>query len=162
MAIDLTLIGSDQTLVLFFFALAIIFGVLEITKIFRSKAVNFSIAFALAFFAICSASFVQFVVPLLGFIAAFFIILFFIAFLLEVFGLRNNGKQGGIFIYGAILLLLLIFGFMNASLIPNLPFIGSGTNLISLIALIFILVIFWVAFTIGQGTPDQAEQKRSR
>lgn len=165
-AIDLTLTGPDQTLVLFFFVLAIIFGILEITRIFKNKAVNFIIAFALAFFAVNNASFVQFIVPQFGLISAFFIIMFFIAFVLEVFGLRGpkSGKpaEERMIINGAILLLLMVFGFMNASLIPELPYIGSGTNLIVLVALIIILVIFWLAFKAGPEHTQLQGRKKER
>ncbi len=147
MAIDMTLLQSEQTLIPFLFVLAIIFGVLEVTNVLRNRGANLLVAIAIAFFSVSNSAFVALLWSQFGFITAFFIIMFFIVFILEVFGLRNPkyGKPEGegMFINGAILLLLLIFGFMHASSIPNLPFVGSGTNLIALITLIFILVIFF-------------------
>jgi hypothetical protein len=151
MVIDIAFLQSEQTLIPFIFVLAIIFGVLELTKIFRNRGVNFLIALAIAFFTITNAAFVSMLWSYFGSITTFFIIMFFIAFVLEVFGIRKGGHQptSSIIIDGAILFVLLSIGFMNASYIPELPFIGSGQNVIFLIAVILILVIFWAAFKIG-------------
>ncbi len=150
-ALDLIL-GSNETFLLFMFALAIVFGILEITKIFRNRGVNFIIALAISFFAVTNSSFVAFIEPQFGNITIFFIFMFFIAFVLEIFGLRDirqRRPEEGILIIGAILLMVFVFGFTHSNLIPELPFIGSGTNFIILLALVLILVIFWAAFKAG-------------
>jgi len=151
MALDVTFLQSEQTLIPFLFVLAIVFGVLEVTKIFKNRGVNFLVALAIAFFTITNTAFVNALWSYFGIITSFFIILFFVAFILEVFGLRKGQHQpaSAIIVYGAILFILLTVGFSNASLIPTLPFIGGGQNLIFLFAILFILVIFWSAFKMG-------------
>lgn len=153
MIFDISFLQSEQTLIPFLFVLAVIFGVLELTHVFRNRGVNFIIALAISFFTITNTAFVTFLWSQFGNITTFFIIMFFIAFVLEVFGLRGprTPRAGGegIVINGAILLLLLVFGFTHSDLLPSLPFIGGGSNLIVLFALIFILIIFWMAFKLG-------------
>jgi protein-S-isoprenylcysteine O-methyltransferase Ste14 len=154
-------------LIPFLFVLAIVFGLLDIIKIFgKNRAVNFLIAFSIAFFSITNSDFVNLLWSQFGNITSFFIVMFFIAFVLEVVGFKGKKGKGGeeedIIIYGAILLLLLSFGFAYSSLIPTMPYLGGGSNFIVLIAIILILVIFWRAFKIGAEPtiPGREEHKR--
>jgi uncharacterized membrane protein HdeD (DUF308 family) len=167
MAIDIAFLQSEQTLIPFLFVLAIIFGVLEITNVFKNRGVNFLVALAISFFTITNTTLVAFLWSQFGNITAFFIIMFFIAFVLEVFGLRRPKQgesrgEGGMIINGAILLLLLGLGFTYSNLLPSLPFVGGGPNLIILVALIFILAIFWMAFKVGREkiVPEKEEHAR--
>jgi hypothetical protein len=158
MAIDIVFLQSEYTLIPFLFVLAIVFGVLSLTKIFRNKGVNFLIALAIAFFTITNTSFVSMLWSYFGSITTFFIVMFIIAFVFEVFGLRRgqHPPTSSILIDAGILFILLSIGFLYASQIPGLPFIGGGQNLIFLFIIIFILVIFWSAFRIGQtGAPHK-------
>jgi hypothetical protein len=144
--------------------LAIIFGVLELIWIFKNRGANFLIALAIAFFTVSNAAFVDALWSSFGFITAFFIIMFFIAFVLEVFGLRRpnqpGGGEGGIIIVGVVILLLLSFGFMYSSLLPSIPIVGGGSNLLSFFIVIFILVMFWIAFKIGQEKIAVPQEKK--
>ncbi|MEM5778634.1 MAG: hypothetical protein QXD43_01420 [Candidatus Aenigmatarchaeota archaeon] len=151
MAIDIAFLESEQILIPFLFVLAVVFGILEITKIFRNRGVNFLIALSIAFFTVTNISFVNMLWSYFGSITTFFIIMFFIAFTFEVFGLRKgqHPPTSSILIDGAILFLLLSIGFVYANKIPELPFLGSGQNLIFLFIIVFILVIFWSTFKIG-------------
>lgn len=164
MVLDIAFLLSEQTLIPFLFVLAIIFGVLELTGIFRNRAVNFLVALSISFFTITNASFVNMLWSQFGNITSFFIIMFFIAFVLEIFGLRgkDKAKDDDIIIYGAILLILFSFGFVYSNLIPSIPYIGGGSNFIVLIAIILILVIFWRAFKIGAEPtiPSREEHKK--
>lgn len=156
MAIDIAFLQSEQTLIPFLFVLAIVFGILELTDIFRNRAVNFIIALSISFFTITNATFVALLWSQFGNITAFFIIMFFIAFVLEVFGLRKRvaGREtstDSVIINGAILFLLLSIGSLYINLIPSIPFIGGGQNLLFFFVVIIILVIFWSAYKIGSG-----------
>jgi len=154
MAIDIAFLQSEQTLIPFLFVLAIVFGVLELTKIFKNRGVNFLVALAIAFFTITNTTFVSMLWTYFGSITTFFIVMFFIAFVFEVFGLRKPGQKeptSSVVIEGGILFILLSIGFLYANQIPELPFLGGGQNLIFLFIIIFILVIFWSAFRIGKG-----------
>jgi hypothetical protein len=155
MAIDIAFLQSEQTLIPFLFVLAIVFGVLDLTKIFRNRGVNFLVALAIAFFTITNTAFISMLWSYFGSITTFFIVMFLLAFVFEVFGLRGKGGQhhptSAIIIDAGILFILLSIGFLYASYIPEFPFIGGGQNLVFLFIIIFILVIFWAAFKIGAG-----------
>ena len=166
MAFDFTALQSQQFLIPFLFIFAIIFGSLKVANVFKSRdshgnvtsentAVNFIIALALAFFAASNTSFVQLIWSQFGNIAAFFIIMFFIIFVLEAFGIRHKrgepGKEGSdaLIINGAILFILLSISSLFINSLPAIPGIGSGQNLLLLIFIVFILVIFWSAYRAG-------------
>jgi len=157
MAIDIAFLQSEQTLIPFLFVLAIVFGVLELTKIFKNRGVNFLVALAIAFFTITNTAFVSMLWSYFGSITTFFIVMFLIAFVFEVFGLRRGGHPptSSIIINAGILFILLSIGFLYVSQIPELPFVGGGQNLLFLLIIIFILVIFWSAFRIGQVAAPQ-------
>ncbi|MEM5872562.1 MAG: hypothetical protein QXD55_01745, partial [Candidatus Aenigmatarchaeota archaeon] len=90
MAIDIAFLESEQILIPFLFVLAVVFGILELIKIFRNRGVNFLIALSIAFFTVTNTSFVNMLWSYFGSITTFFIIMFFIAFTFEVFGLRKG------------------------------------------------------------------------
>ena len=153
MILDLAFLMSEQILIPFLFVLAIVFGFLDVFKIFgRNIAVNFLIALAIAFFSISSEAFVNFLWTYFGSITIFFIIMFLLAFVLEIFGLRKGKRENTsiIIIYGGILFVLLSLWVLSSKYAPELPYIGSGQNLLFLIAIIFVLAIFWAAFKIGK------------
>lgn len=164
MVTDLGILSTNEAFIPFLFVLAIIFGVLEISHVIRNRGAMFLISFALAFFTVTSTNFVG-VFPLYaGIITPIFIIIFIIAFILEVFGLRRPRMPGerepeALIIIGAILFLLLSLGFIYSESIPALPFIGGGQNVIILAIIIFILVIFWTAFKAGTGLPPPAQKQ---
>jgi len=164
MAFDLSFLGSEQTLIPFLFVLAIVFGVLELKKVFRNRGVNFLVAISIAFFTITNSFFVSMLWAYFGSITAFFIIMFYLAFIFEIFGLRG-GKDGkdntsSIVIEGAMFFVLLSIGFLFVDQIPTLPVIGSGANLITIFLIIFVLSIFWSAFKIGNGDGHGRPQKQ--
>jgi len=156
MVINLTILQTTEAFIPFLFVLAIVFGVIEITHVFRNRGVIFLISLALAFFTVTSTNFVSMFPSYAGIITPIFIIIFFIAFILQIFGLRRprlpnepSREPEALVIIGAILFLLLSLGFVYSSYIPVLPFVGGGSNVVILAAIIFILVIFWVAFKAG-------------
>ena len=163
MALDIAFLQSEQTLIPFLFVLAIVFGVLERVSIFHNRAVNFIVALAISFFTITNAAFVSILWAQFGNITTFFIIMFLITFVLEVFGLRGPQKpdkgEGGMIINGTILVLILVLGFTHSSLLPSLPYVGGGTNLLILVSLVFILALFWMAFRVGREVAVPPEEK---
>jgi len=147
---------SMQFAIPFLFVLAVVFGVLELTKVFKSRAVHAVVAIAIAFFATSYAPFLTALWSYLPSITWFFIVMFFFAFILQLLGLRGKavgmpGKETeSLVVGGVVLLVLLSAGYMILQEFPiELPLIGGGDNLILLIGLIFIISIFWAAMKIG-------------
>lgn len=149
--------SNQQILVTFLFTLAVVFGVISLSGIFRgNKAVSAVISFAIALFAAGYSPFQTVLWNLLPNITWFFIILFLIAFGLELFGVRKlvAGAPGheGMIISAGVLLILLSVGWTILQTNPiSLPYIGGGSNLIFLIGLILILSLFWSAMKTGFG-----------
>jgi len=78
--------------------------------------------------------------------------MFLLAFIFEIFGLKKEKRNltSNIVIYGGILFILLSLWLISAKHVPELPFIGSAQNILFLLAIIFVLAIFWAAFKIGK------------
>ncbi|NIM47464.1 MAG: hypothetical protein GTN40_04900 [Candidatus Aenigmarchaeota archaeon] len=150
---DLTMFQSEQTLIPFLFILAVVFGAVNTANVFKNKGVNFLVSLALAFFAASNTAFVNFLWSQFGSISIFFIAMFFIIFVLEVFGVRKEAKKGepsgALFINGVILFILLSIGLLYIDMIPPLPYIGGGENLFLFFVLIIIALVFWLAFKVG-------------
>jgi len=156
MAFDIIALQTTELLIPFLFSLAIIFGILEVTKIFRNKAVNFIVAFCLSFFAMIYPGFVDFMWANFGLIAIFFIAMFFILFISRVFGFGGRSSADVIIINGVILFVLLSLSYLYIDEFPSVSFVGRGENLILLISVALILSIFWAAYKAG---PEQKPQK---
>lgn len=152
----------EEFLMPFLFVLVDVFGVLQLTHVFH-KGVNFIIAIILAFFAAHNPVFISLFWSQLINVVIFFVVLFFLAFILQLFGLRGKGApkaKEGLVIYGAILFVLLSIGFNYTETFPTLPYIGGGENLMLLIAIILILAVFWAAFQIGPIIVEKPPPKR--
>ena len=145
---------SMQFIIPFLFILAIVFGVLQLASPIKNKAANLIIALAIAFFAASYGPFMNVLWNYLPSVTWFFIIMFFIVFIMEIFGLRG-GKAAPpekMILSGVVLFILLAVGWMVTDIYPvEFPLIGGGDNLIILFGVIFILMIFWGAFKVGSG-----------
>ena len=161
--IDITTFESNQFLIPFLFVLAIVFGTLEQANVFRNRGVNFIVAAAISFFAISNTAFTNLLWSQFGNITVFFIAMFFIIFILEAFGVRkrhpDEAPGGALVVTGGILFVLLSIGLLLINLLPPIPFIGGGQNLLLLFAITLILLIFWLAFKIGSGKPHPQQQR---
>ncbi len=144
---------SEEFLIPFLFTLAIVFGALRYARIFGNNvAVQMIIALVIAYFASTYEPFVSTLYAYLPNITWFFIAMFFIAFVMEIFGLgRSKNKKDhelNMYIYGALLLLLMSIGIsqIEGLGISQLPLIGAPENLVLLLGIVFISGIFYFAY----------------
>ena len=149
---------GQEFLIPFLFTLAIIFGALRYARVFgNNTAVQMIIALVLAYFASTYEPFVSTLYAYFPGITWFFIAMFFIAFIMEIFGLGKRAQQKdhelNMFIYGILLLVLLTIGISQAQAfgIYELPLIGSLENLAVLLGIIFIIGIFYFAYKSETG-----------
>lgn len=161
----ITQITTDPTLqpfLPFFFVLAVVYGMLSIANIFKNnktggsmKSVNFIIALVFAFFAAGYQPFVSFFLANFGLVLWAFIIIFFIAFVLEAIGLRGKhriekGKEDvPIMMGGVIILLLATIGFSYMSEF-DIPIVGTE-NFMMIVGIILLLLVFYYAYEFGRG-----------
>lgn len=154
MVFDFAMLQTTEFLIPFLFSLAVIFGILEVTRIFgRNRAVNFIVSFTLSFFAIIYPGFVDFMWANFGLVAIFFIAMFFITFVFKTLGIGSKNSKDSILINGAILFVLLSLSYTYAESFPSVPLIGTGQNLILLVSVVLILSIFWAAYKTGTTEP---------
>lgn len=129
----------------FFFMLAIVYGALEVSGVFKNKAVNALIAVIIAFFAISSAQFIEFVYNILPYAAILFVIVFFLGFLTSPFRKKEGKKEMDYTLLIVIAGLILIFLANQSSGILDL----QNSNIITLIGFAIILIIFYAAYKQG-------------
>lgn len=136
----------------FFFTLAIVYGLLEITDIFDNKAVNLIISVVFAFFAAGYSPFVAFFFNHFHLLLWVFIGLFFLAFFRKA--LTSGGETNQtekMMIIGVIFLLALAFGTFGLQYFTGteIPVIGYW-NLVTLIGLVLVLFLFYNAYKMNE------------
>ncbi len=158
----LTQITTDPSLqpfLPFFFVLAVVFGTLSISNVFKRSdgrpmnSVNFIIALVFAFFAAGYQPFVAFFFANFGAVLWAFIIIFFIAFILEAIGLRRKKVPKGkedvpIMMGGVIIMLLATVGFAYISEL-EIPVVGTE-NFMVILGIILLLLVLYYAYEFGR------------
>lgn len=136
------------TLLPFFLVLALVYGSLEVSGIFKNKGVKGVIAIVLAFFAVSSPPVVAFINEIMPYIAVFFIVVFLAGFLSSFFKGKGDGKERDWILIVIILALGLIFltGQDSFSI-----FTLQDQNFIAMAVLLVIVLLFYGVYKI-KGT----------
>jgi len=82
-----------QVMLPFFLVLAIVYGALEVAKVFENRGVKGIIAVVIAFFSVSSAEIVAVINSVLPYAALFFVGFFFLAFLASFFKEKEGGDE---------------------------------------------------------------------
>ncbi|MEM5804509.1 MAG: hypothetical protein QXU82_01530 [Candidatus Aenigmatarchaeota archaeon] len=154
MAADILGLGiGNQTLISSLFIFAVIFGVLELSNVFKSRAVHLVIALAIGFFASTYPPLIATLWNFLPNVTWFFIVMFFLAFTMQLLGVRKHGGDVETMVVNAgVLLVMLSVGWMVLQEFPvQFPLIGGGENLLFLLGFIFVVSLFWSAMKMGSG-----------
>jgi hypothetical protein len=145
---------SMDFLIPFFFIFAIIYGALEISGVFKNKAVKAIIAVALGFFAISNADVVAFIHQVLPYAAVFFVVVFFIGFIAKPFrgrGGEGGGKRDPLLFLVVLGLLLIIFAQLGTPSSPFYPDISStilgNETVLWGIGIVILIFMFYYAYT---------------
>jgi hypothetical protein len=93
----------------FFFLLAVAYGSLEFSGMFKNKAVNGMIALAVAAVSITNQPTVDFINQYLPFAGGLFALLFFFGFMLKSFGIKKDQKKDWTLISFSLIVLLIVF-----------------------------------------------------
>lgn len=140
---------SLEVMLPFFLVLAVIYGVLGVSNVFKNRAVNGIIALVFAFFSIMNPQVVSFINSILPYAAGLFVILFIIALVLKP--LKGSGGIGGIdpvlFIVIIVLALVAIARFGDEGYLQNTML--SDPNLLWIGGFLVIILIFWKAYKMG-------------
>jgi len=163
MAIIIPFDMTNQFLISFLFVFAIVFGALQIANVFKNKAVHAIMGLAIALFATMYPPFLATLWSYLPNVTWFFIIMFFIAFVMEIMGFRKKKPQAleGLVIQTGVLLVLLSLGYVISRNYPvEIPIIGSTENLIFLVGFISIISIFMSVLKLDIGGPPKEGGKK--
>ena len=140
------------TMVPFLFVLAIVYGALEVSGVFKNKGVKAIISLALAFFAISSATTMAFISAILPYAAIFFIAFFLLGFALSFFKDKGGKAPKDWTLIAVVLLLVAVFltNYGYGWIQDNLPGMDSE-NFVAAAGVILILVIFYAAYQKTKG-----------
>jgi peptidoglycan/LPS O-acetylase OafA/YrhL len=143
------------TMIPFLFVLAIVYGALEVSGIFKNKGVKAIISFALAFFAISSTTTLAFITGILPYAAIFFIAFFLLGFMLSFFKGKKGegGKDSRDWTLIAVVILLIAVFLTNYGyewIETNLPMIDSE-NFVAVAGVVLILIILYAAYQRGKN-----------
>ncbi len=127
----------------FFFMLAIVYGALEMTEIFKNKGVKAILATAVAAISITNSGLVEGINFYLPYAAGFFIVVFFIRFLQKGFKDKKDWTLVTI-VLGLALLIFVHQGESFRSLLDKGPL--GYDNMIILIAIVFMIIMFYSAY----------------
>jgi hypothetical protein len=141
-------------LVPFLFMLAIVFGALDVSGVFKNKRVNALIALVFAFFTLTYQPAIEFINNIMPYALMFFTVFFFLGFVIKM---AKKGVEKDynllIIIVGLVLLLLATQGpeFISG-FVPG--FEQQGNTIMMVAAIVFIAVILLSVYRISQK-PNQ-------
>jgi hypothetical protein len=138
-----------STIIPFLFVLAVVYGALEVSDIFKKKQVKLIISLVFALVAMTSEMITSFIMGILPLATVGFIIFFFIGLALSVLGVKK-GKEGEEKNYSLIAIILILFLIFLANygidfledLMPGL----TTDEIITAVGILALLIIFYVAY----------------
>ena len=128
----------------FFFILAIVYGALEVSGVFKNKAVIAIISLVIAFFTISSDAAVSFIYDVLPFAIIVFIIVFLLGFIFSLF----KGEKKDYSLFAVVCALGIVFVANQGYDMINaiIPASIGAENFIAIVGVIFIVVIFYAVY----------------
>ncbi len=133
----------------FLFMLAIVYGALDVSGVFKNKRVNALIALVFAFFTLTYAPAIEFINSVMPFAIMFFVVFFFLGFVIKI------AKKGVDKDYNLLIiilgLVLLLFATQGPGFISSFApgFEGQASNIMVISAVVFIGVILLAAYKLS-------------
>ena len=140
-----------ESLLPFFFVLAVVFGSLEVSKVFKNRGVNGLISIVVAMFAIINPSVSAFIYMIMPYAIIVFVIFFFLGFVVKFFSSDEEGKEKDltlpVIIAGLILIFLASFGGNLSKMFPSMGFLSSD-NFIVIIVLVIVMIALFATYKV--------------
>lgn len=143
----------------FLFVLAVVYGALDYSNVFKKNSVKSLVSLAIAFFALTSQFVIDFIYGILPYAVILFVIVFFLAFIARLVG--GKGKERKIDWSLAMIVIILFLIFLASygedivtSLLPSMPV----ENFMYAVGLILILLIFYAVYKNWGGEETQQQQ----
>lgn len=141
---------SMELLLPFFLVLAIIYGALEVSKVFDNRAVKGIIAVVFAFFAIMNAQVVSLINVILPYAAGFFVVIFIIWMVIKPFRGRGGGGGDPTVLIVILVLVVILLARLGSEGYVQSNFL-SDPNFLWIIGIVVVLVIIWKAYKMGKS-----------
>lgn len=139
-----------STVIPFLFVLAVVYGALEVSDIFKRKQVKLILSLCFAFVAMTTEFLTTFIMGVLPYAILAFIVLFFIGFAMSFFGGKGDKEGGGKKDFTLIIIVLVLFLLFMSNY--GLEFFGGSVSGFSTdelsagIGLVVLLIIFYSAY----------------
>jgi hypothetical protein len=136
-------------LVPFLFMLAIVFGALDVSGVFKNKRVNALIALVFAFFTLTYQPAIEFINSIMPYAIMFFVVFFFLGFVIKI---AKKGVDKDYTLLIIILgLVLLLFATQGPGLISSFVpgFEQQGNTIMMVAAVVFIGAILMAAYKLS-------------
>ncbi len=131
----------------FFFILAVVYGSLEVSNVFKKSSVKGLISLAIAAVTLTSEAVTDFVYDILPYAAILFVIFFVLGFILNVF--KGEDKKVDFSLVAVIAALVLVFVSSQQDFVESyVPWLSSE-NSVFIVAAILLLMIFYAAYKKG-------------
>jgi len=135
-----------EQLLPFFFVLAVVFGALEVSGVFKNRGVNGLISVVVALFAIINPSVSAIIYAIMPYAIIIFIIFFFLGFIIKFFSSDEKGKPKDltlpVIIAGLILIFLASYGENLSSMFPSMGFFSSDNFIVVVILVVVMIALF--------------------
>lgn len=131
----------------FIFVLAVVYGALDYSGVFKKNSVKALVSLAIAFFALTSDFVTGFIYDILPYAVILFIIVFFLAFLARLLGGREGKRKIDWSLALIVMILLSIFlaaygQDIVSAFLPSIPV----TEFMYAVGLVIILLIFYAVY----------------
>lgn len=138
----------------FFFLLAVVYGALGISGVFKNRGVNLIIALAIAFFGMTYQPFITWLYTIMPYAIALFIAVFFIGFVVKLFKGRKGGGQKDytliLIVIGLFLILFVRFGEDIENWTATLGIPITYESLVGIVGIIVLIAFFYGAYKLSK------------
>ena len=145
-----------STLVPFLFVLALTYGALELSGVFKKKQVNTIIALAMAFYTMTNTMLLNFIDSVLPYAIFMVIIIFFLGFIMKFFQGKKEGDRDYTLIILVLFLFLIVAANYGLGFIENMVPGISQEELMTGIGIAVIMIILYSVYRLwnkgGPGT----------
>ena len=138
----------------FFFLLAVVYGALGISGLFKNRAVNAIIALAIAFFGMTYQPFITWLYLIMPYAIGLFIAVFFLGFLYKLFSSKKKGEPRDytliMIVIGLFLILFVRFGEDIETWTTMLGMPVTYDSLVGIVGIVVLIAFFYGAYKLSR------------
>lgn len=138
----------------FFFLLAVVYGALGVSGVFKNRAVNGIIALVVAFFGMTYQPFTAWLYSIMPYAIALFIAVFFIGFVTKLFKSKRGEPKDYtliLIVIGLFLILFVRFGEEVENITASLGMPVTYENLVGIVGIAVLIAFLYSAYKLSKG-----------